>query len=257
MATQTVAARAVLEYRLVKYRQTWRGATVNSLAIPVLLLLGVGLSVGSYVNRHGTLGVPYLEFVAPGLLASSTLQLAMTEAGAPVFNSFHWERSYFGMITAPARPLDIIAGELAYLALRMAPTAVVFTALMAALGAVHSGWAIALPVVAVLVGLAGAAPMFAYSASVNTVIMMSVLLRFSLLPMTLFSGVFFPITRLPSGIRPVAYVLPLWHGVQLSRAAASGIGDLLAVCGHLLVLLLWCVAGVAVAHGRFVRRLTP
>lgn len=251
------AATAVLEYRLTKYRQSWRSALFNSLAIPVLLLLGVGLSVGSYVNRHGTLGMPYLDFVAPGLLASSTLQLAMTEAGAPVFNSFHWERSYFGMITAPARPLDLIAGELAYLALRMAPTALIFTLLMAGLGGTHSGWAIALPLIAVLVGLAGAAPMLAYSASVSTVIMMSVLLRFSLLPMTLFSGVFFPITRLPAAIRPVAYALPLWHGVQLSRAAASGVGSLAASCGHLLVLLLWCAAGIAVAHGRFVRRLTP
>jgi len=251
------AATAVLAYRLTKYRQSWRSALFNSLAIPVLLLLGVGLSVGSYVNRHGTLGVPYLEFVAPGLLVSSTLQLAMTEAGAPVFNSFHWERSYFGMITAPTRALDIIAGELAYLALRMAPTALIFTVLMAALGGTHSGWAIALPLIAVLVGLAGAAPMLAYAASVSTVLMMSVMLRFSLLPMTLFSGVFFPITRLPAAIRPLAYLLPLWHGVQLSRAAASGVGETAAVCGHLLVLLLWCAAGVAVAHARFVRRLTP
>jgi len=251
------AATAVLAYRLTKYRQSWRSALFNSLAIPVLLLLGVGLSVGSYVNRHGTLGMPYLEFVAPGLLVSSTLQLAMTEAGAPVFNSFHWERSYFGMITAPTRALDIIAGELAYLALRMAPTALTFTGLMAALGGTHSGWAVALPVIAVLVGLAGAAPMLAYAASVSTVLMMSVMLRFSLLPMTLFSGVFFPITRLPAAIRPLAYVLPLWHGVQLSRAAASGVGETAAACGHLLVLLLWCAAGIAVAHARFVRRLTP
>ena len=250
-------ARAVLEYRLARYRLFWRSATFNSLATPVLLLLGVGLSVGSYVNRHGALGVPYVEFVAPGLLVSSALQLAMTESGAPVFNSFHWERSYFGMVTAPARAIDIIAGELAYVALRMAPTAVIFTVLMAAVGAVHSGWAIALPLVAVLVGLAGAAPMFAYSASVNSVLLMTVMLRFSLLPMTLFSGVFFPVTRLPAAIRPVAYVLPLWHGVQLSRAAASGIGAAAAVCGHLLVLLAWCVAGVALARGRFVKRLTP
>lgn len=250
-------AMAVLEFRLAKYRHYWRSATFNSLATPVLLLFGLGMSVGSYVNRHGSLGVPYLEFVAPGLLASSTLQLAMTESGAPVFNSFHWERSYFGMIIAPPRTADIIAGELAYQALRITPTAVIFTALMAAFGAVHSFWAIALPLVAVLVGLAGAGPMFAYSASVSSVSMMSVMLRFSLLPMTMFAGVFFPITRLPAGIRPVAYVLPLWHGVQLSRAAASGIGTATAACGHVLVLLLWCAAGVAVAHGRFVKQLTP
>jgi lipooligosaccharide transport system permease protein len=250
-------ARAVLEYRLARYRLFWRSATFNSLATPVLLLLGVGLSVGSYVNRHGALGVPYVDFVAPGLLVSSALQLAMTESGAPVFNSFHWERSYFGMVTAPARAIDIIAGELAYVALRMAPTAVIFTVLMAVVGAVHSGWAIALPLVAVLVGLAGAAPMFAYAASVNTVLLMTVMLRFSLLPMTLFSGVFFPVSRLPAAVRPVAYVLPLWHGVQLGRAAASGIGTATAACGHLLVLLAWCAAGVAVAHGRFVKRLTP
>lgn len=247
---------AVLEYRLARFRQSWLSVTFSSLITPVLLLVGVGLSVGSYVNRQGTLGVPYVEYVGPGLLASSSLQLAMTEAGTPVLSSFHWERSYFGMMMAPTRAVDIIAGELAYLALRMVPTAVIFTVLMAIVGAVASYWAIALPMVAVLVGVAGAAPMLAYSASVSSVSMMPVMLRLSILPMTLLSGVFFPVTRLPAGVRAVAYVLPLWHGVQLGRAAASGIGDMLSVGSHLLVLLLWCAAGVVVARIRFIALLT-
>ena len=54
----------------------------------------------------------------------------------------------------------------------------------------------------------------------------AVLFRFGLIPLFLFSGTFFPITQLPVWIRPVAYVMPLWHGVALCRALSLGTADL-------------------------------
>jgi lipooligosaccharide transport system permease protein len=42
------------------------------------------------------------------------------------------------------------------------------------------------------------------------------------IPLFLFSGVFFPISQLPTGLRIVAYATPLWHGVNLCRSLTLG-----------------------------------
>ena len=103
--------------------------------------------------------------------------------------------------------------------------------------------------------VAVAAPTFAYSASVSTDSYLAILLRFGVIPMSLFSGVFFPVEALPWLLRWVAYALPLWHGVDLSRAATLGQAPQWSVAGHLLYLTVWAVAGWSLALGRFRRRL--
>lgn len=247
---------AVLEYHLVNYRRIWVSTMVSSLTTPMLLLLALGVFMGGYVNRGGTLSVPYLHYLAPALLASACLQLAMTEAGIQVTSQFKWKRTYFGMGATPLRASEMIIGELSYLAMRMAIAAAIFLTVMLAFGAVHSAWALVVPVAAVLTGLAGAAPMYAYAATVETSFVMAVMLRFVMLPMTLFSGVFFPVEQLPVVARLAAYALPLWHGVVLCRDATLGTGALLPALGHVAVLVAWTAVGFDIARRRFGKRLT-
>ena len=55
----------------------------------------------------------------------------------------------------------------------------------------------------------------------------NILFRFVLVPMTLFSGSFFPITQMPLAVRWLAWISPLWHGNELARGprwAGSGSG---------------------------------
>lgn len=247
---------AVLEYHLTGYRRVWLSTVINSLAIPMLFLLGMGLAVGTYVDRSGALGRPYLQFIAPGMLAVTGLQVAMGESGMPVLTAFKWQRTYFVMAWAPLRAIDMILGRLAYLALRVALAALAFLLVMLLFGAVRSAWAVLVPLVAVAVGVAVAAPMFAYAASVNSANVMVVMSRLVLLPTILFSGVFFPVEQLPALVRPVAYALPLWHGVELSRAAALGTTTAWPVPVHVAVLAVWLAAGLVLARSRFAARLT-
>src|SRR5690606_18126936 len=114
--------------------------------------------------RGGGLDVPYLQYLAPGLIAVTGLQIAMMESGYPVLGNFKWHKIYYGMAAAPPRVSDIIAGQLGYIALRVLVAAVAFLLVMVPFGAVRSAWAVVTPLVAVLLGLALAAPMFAYSA---------------------------------------------------------------------------------------------
>lgn len=246
---------AVFEYHLVGYRRIWRGTVFSSFVMPVLFFLGMGLAVGSYVDRGGDLDLPYLQFIAPGLLAFTGLQIAMMEAGFPVMGGFKWQRTYFGMAAAPPRVGDIIAGQLAYIAVRVVVGAVAFLLVMLPFGVVGSGWVGITPLVAVLTGTAVATPMFAYSSAVQNPNMLALMFRFGLLPMMLFSGVFFPLEQLPGSLQPLAYALPLWHSVELTRAAVLGIPTAWPAVLHVAYLALWAVGGFALALASFSRRL--
>lgn len=251
----THPAVAVLEYHLTGYRRVWRGTVFSSFAMPVLFFLGMGVAVGSYVDRGDRLDLPYLQFIGPALLAFGGLQIAMMEAGFPVLGRFKWSRTYYGIAAAPPRVSDIVAGQLAYIGLRVVLAATAFLLVMVPFGVVRSGWAALTPLVALLLGMATAAPMFAYSASVNTPNMMAILMRFAMLPMMLFSGVFFPVEQLPAVLEPLAYAMPLWHGVELSRAAALGIGTAWPVVVHVGYLAVWVGIGFWLACVRFRQRL--
>jgi lipooligosaccharide transport system permease protein len=247
---------AVVEHNVIAYRRVWKASVLSSFALPVIFLVGMGVSVGSYVDARGALGTDYLDYIAPGVLMATALQVAVGESTWPVHASFSWTRVYHAMLATPLRVRDILAGSLAFVLLRVALASFGFLVVMLAFGTVHSVWAVAAWPACVLLGLAVAAPVFAYAASVTDDGMFAVLLRFGVIPMTLFAGVFFPVESLPMVPRVLAYASPLWHGVELARASTLGAATAWGWPMHAGYLAVWCVAGYGLALFRFSRRLS-
>ena len=247
---------AVLEYHITSYRRVWRASVLSSFALPILFLLGMGVSVGSYVDARGALGTDYLDYIAPGVLMSTALQVAVGESTWPVFGSFTWTRTYYAMQATPLRVRDILAGSIGFVLVRVALACAGFLAVMLAFGTVHSVWALAALPACLLLGLSVTAPVFAYAASISNDGMFAVLLRFAVIPMTLFAGVFFPVESLPVVARWLAYASPLWHGVELGRASTLGIETALGWGTHTGYLVAWCVLGYWLALFRFNRKLS-
>ncbi|BCJ45016.1 transport permease protein [Actinoplanes ianthinogenes] len=244
----------VLEYHLVNYKRTWRSSALSTLVLPLLTMVGFGLGVGGYVQADID-GAAYLDWIVPGLIASTAAQTALGEATWPVLSSFEWMKTYFAQAAAPLRIADILGGHLAFMLFRVLVSITAFLAVAACFGTLHSAWVVAVPPIAALVGFSVAAPVVAYTASVRSDSYLAILFRFAVLPMSLFSGVFFPIESLPPLLRWVAYALPLWHGVDLTRAATLGLNPGTAGLWHVLYLLAWCVAGWFLARWRFKSRL--
>jgi lipooligosaccharide transport system permease protein len=245
---------AVLQYHLVGYRRTWRGSALSSFALPLLTMLGFGLGVGAYVTG-GVQGVPYLDWMVPGLIASTATQIGMGDSTWPVMGGFEWTRVYYGQASAPLRVTDILDGHLAFVLFRTIASAGAFLLIATCFGTMHSWWAVATLPIAGLVGLAVATPTFAYSSTIKSSGYLAILFRVGMIPMSLFSGVFFPVESLPAAVRWIAYVLPLWHGVDLSRAATLGIAPSWSITGHLLYLAAWVGAGWWLAYRQFRKRL--
>jgi lipooligosaccharide transport system permease protein len=245
-------------YWLTNYRRTWRGSIYSSVLSPVLYLGAMGLGLGTLIDSRGTArlgGVSYLAFLAPGLLAAAAMQAGVEESTYPVLGSVKWRRTYYAAAASPLRPADIFHGHLMFTAMRLAMNSAIFLAVMAAFGAIASPWALAALPVAVLTGLAFAAPIEAWAVTVAKDTSFALVFRFGMIPLFLFSGTFFPVTQLPAWIRPLAYVTPLWHGVALCRSLSLGTASLGGALVHVGYLAALAAVSVAAGNRTYRRRL--
>jgi len=245
-----------LRFWLTNYRRTWRGSIYSSVLNPVLFLGSIGLGLGTLVNTHHHLhGVSYLAFLAPGLLAAAAMETAVGESTYPVYGSLKWNKVYQAAAASPLRPVDIFHGHVLFVTLRLAMNSAIFLAVAAAFGAVQSKWMIAALPVAVLTGLAFATPIEAWAVTRTRDTSFTMIFRFFMIPLFLFSGVFFPITQLPGWLQPVAYLTPLWHGVSLCRALNLGTADLGQVAIDAGYLAALAAAGLLAGNRTYRRRL--
>lgn len=244
---------------VAQYRRTWRGSAISTVLEPLGFLAAMGFGLGLLVDRGtgaDTLGgVGYLEFIAPGLLAATTMQTAAFESTYPVMGAVKWHRTYFAMLATPLQVVDVLAGHLLFVACRLALASSVFLLVMVLFGAVPSPWAVLAVPAAVLTGLAFAPAIFAFAATVENDSGFAMLFRFGIMPMFLFSGTFFPISQLPDWLEPLAWAVPLWHGVDLVRDLTLGQPSWASAAVHVGYLLAWVVGGYLVARRVFERRL--
>jgi lipooligosaccharide transport system permease protein len=238
----------------------WRGEVFNSFVGPALFLVAMGIGLGGYVDRNGsaaTGGVPYLVFLAPGLLAATVMTTAAGDGTFPVMGGMVWTKRFHAMFATPIGPDEIALAHLAFSATRTAVVAAIFLVVMALFGAVRSPLVILAIPAAVLTGLAFTAPISAFAATQRTMESFTYIFRFLITPLFLFSGAFFPIDRLPAFLQPVAWLTPTYHGVALARGLALGTaaGDVGGTLGHIAVLLLFIAAGTIACLATFRRRL--
>lgn len=241
------------------YRRTWKGSLASSFLLPLLYLLAMGVGLGGYVDAGGGAaslgGVSYLEFIAPGVLVATALQVGVGESTYPIMGGIKWHKVFYAMIATPLRPADVMYGQLAFIAFRVASTCAVFVLVMATFGALVTPWGLLGLLVALLVGMAAAAPVAAVAVRLETDAGFALIFRFGVLPMTLFSGAFFPVSQLPDAVEWLAYVTPLWHGVELARALSFGSVSLWPALGHTAYLLVWFIVGAWLAVTGLTRRL--
>ena len=246
------------EHQFLLYKRTWRGSLFNSFLSPILFLLAMGIGLGGYVDRGGGLGVSYLAFLAPGLLAATVMQTASFEATFPVMAGFVWTKRFHAMHATPLGPYDIALGQVAWSATRLTLVGSIFALVMIPFGAVSSPlFVLAIPA-ATLTGLAFATPIAAYAATQKTMTTFNYIFRFGITPLFLFSGTFFPVEQLPAFLQPIAWLTPLYHGVALCRSLALGtIGaDPGAGLVHLGVLLVFIAGGLVACLYEFRLRLS-
>jgi len=255
--TSVVLVLRPLEFFLTQYKRVWRGSAVTTVITPIVYLLALGVGLGVFVDRSADLaaGVSYLEFVAPGLMAATAMQIASFESSWPVLSAIKWDRQYHAMLATPLRVRDVMLGHQAYFAFRLFLTATIYLIIITAFGAIESPLGVLAVPVTVLVGLSFSAPIAAWAAHAQNEVSFVAIFRFVILPMFLFSGTFFPISSLPAPLEVLAWFTPLWHGVTLCRDLT--LGDVSPVdLAHVAYLLAFIAVGLVAARFTYTRRLS-
>ena len=249
-------AHHMVERSMVVYRRGWV-MIVSGFFEPLFYLLSIRVGAGKLVGDLDVGGrvVDYATFVAPALLAASAMNGAVIDSTFNVFHKLRYAKTYDAVLATPMTPGDVVVGEIAWALLRGVIYATTFAVVMVALGLADSPWFVASVPIAVLIGFAFAG----VGMAVTTYMRGWADFEFVFLatmPMFLFSGSFFPLSRYPSALRVIVQLTPLYHGVELERAAASGRfgpGSLVDAA-YLLVL---GSAGLVVAARRIERLLRP
>jgi len=244
-------------YWSYQYKRIWRSSITTSFLYPLLYLAAMGVGLGSLIDKHvhHVGGFGYLDYVAPGLLAATAMQIGANEAMYPVMGAIKWYRSYFAMLATPIRVIDVLRGHLAWIATRVALVSAIYLVVIAAFGVIHSPLAVLALPAAVAAGMAFAAPIAAFAATQDKDVGFTTIYRFVLVPLFLFSGTFFPVSELPGWLRPIAYATPLYHGVSLCRGLVLGTASLWPAVGDAAYLVVVAAVGYRLARATFTKRL--
>jgi lipooligosaccharide transport system permease protein len=259
LKVNTPAALRTTGYFARSYRRTWRASVVTTFVSPTLYLLAMGVGLGSFVDSNGHTaslgGVTYLQYVAPGLAAVAATTTAAGESLFPVMGAIKWQRTYLAMLSTPLRVGDILGGHLIWMAARVTMAVTAYVVVMVAFSATPSSQVAGVVPAGLLTGMAFAAPFAAFAATQDSEGAFTLIFRIGIVPLFLFSGVFFPISSLPSGLRALAHLSPLWHGVDLCRNFALGTSTVGEVLSHVVYLSAFVVSGVLAARITYRRRL--
>jgi lipooligosaccharide transport system permease protein len=245
----------IIERNLLVYRHGWL-VLLSGFFEPLFYLLSIGFGLGRLVGDVAGPGgepIPYALFVAPALLAASSMNGAITESTFNFFFKLNYDKTFASILTTPMSPADISLGELAWALIRGGLYTVGFLAVMAVMGLVKSPLILLTLPGALLIGFAFAAVGMAATSFMRTWQDFD-LIQLVILPMFLFSGTFFPLDTLPDAARFIVQLTPLYHGVDLLRGLSVGvIGPETLV--HVVYLTAMGLIGLAIVSRRLDRLL--
>jgi len=240
----------MIERNLLVYKHGWL-VLLSGFFEPLFYLLSIGFGLGRLVGDVAGPGgqmIPYALFVAPALLAASSMNGAITESTFNFFFKLNYDKTFASILTTPMSPADISVGELAWALIRGALYTIGFIAVMAVLGLVRSPLILLTLPGALLIGFAFAAVGMAATSFMRTWQDFD-LIQLVILPMFLFSGTFFPLDSFPEAARILIQLTPLYHGVDLLRGLSVGVVGPETVV-HVGYLLLIGFLGMAVVSRR-------
>jgi lipooligosaccharide transport system permease protein len=240
----------LIERNLYVYRHTWM-VLVSGFFEPLFYLLSIGIGLGRLVGAvpgPGGVPIPYELFVAPALLASSSMNGAITEATLNFFFKLKYQKTFESILSTPLSTADIALGELAWALIRGGLYTTGFLVVMVALGlAVTPLLILALPA-ALLISLAFGAVGMAATSFMRTWQDFD-LISLVILPLFLFSATFYPLDAYPPAARLIVELTPLYQGVDLLRSLAVGVVGPSALV-HVVYLTVMGVAGLVVVSRR-------
>jgi lipooligosaccharide transport system permease protein len=210
----------VLVREVINFSSYWRSSTFSATVEPTVYLLAFGFGFGSLVSTVD--GIPYIEFVGTGAVATAVSFASILPAMFSVFVKYEFQHTYDAILAAPVDTEEIVTAEALWIATR-AGTYGCFPMLIAVLFGLSPSWGMLLvPPMALLAGFGWASAGISIAAFLNSIDNTSYITSAVITPMFLVAGTFFPISGLPEWAQVAAQINPLYHLVELVRHAVLG-----------------------------------
>ena len=198
----------------------WHSEAPGFIAEPIIILLAMGVGLGAYIGLVD--GQRYIEFIAPGIIASYAMFSASFECTYGSFVRMEYQKTYDAIITTPLNVEDVTAGEIFWGATRSLMTGTIILVIAAAFQLVHSPWAVLIPIVSFLEGIMFSAIALLFTSIVPAIYSFNYFFTLFITPMFFFSGVFFPLSSFPEIVQTLSWIAPLTPVVHLTRALING-----------------------------------
>ncbi len=202
------------------YTKLYKSSIALNFVEPVLYLAALGLGLGAYVKEIK--GVPYINFIAPGIIASSSMFAATYECSYGTYVRMTYQKTFDAILATPVNVDDLIAGEMIWGATKSVLYGTIILIVISAFGLVSSPAVILAMPLLFISGLLFAEISLIFVAIVPGIDSFNYFYTLLMTPMFLFSGIFFPVDTLPPLVSKIAFFTPLYHLVNICRSFAWG-----------------------------------
>ncbi|WP_425059246.1 Inner membrane transport permease YadH [Sporomusa carbonis] len=210
----------VFARHMAVFRKIWFTNIMFNFIEPLLYLTAMGYGLGTFVQDIN--GLAYIQYIAPGIVASSAMFAASFECTYGTFIRLHYQKTFHAMLAGPVTVRDVIGGDIMYATFKSMLFGVVILTVIVALGQVRSWWALAIPLFLIIPGLVFSLLAMCYTGVTLNIDNFNYYVTLFLTPSYLFSGVFFPVSSMPGWAQVIAWFNPIYHSVEVCRAMALG-----------------------------------
>jgi lipooligosaccharide transport system permease protein len=180
----------------------------------------MGLGLGGFVADIK--GVPYINFIAPGIIASSAMFAAVYECTYSTYVRIHFQRTFDAILATPVNIDDLIAAEMIWGATKSVIYGITIIIVISIFGLVASPLILLVIPLLFVIGMIFAEISLIFVAKVPGIDSFNYFYTLFMTPMFLFSGIFFPLDGMPAIVEKIAWFTPLYHFVNICRSFASG-----------------------------------
>jgi lipooligosaccharide transport system permease protein len=210
----------VWQRHLTVYTKLYKSSIALNFVEPVLYLAALGLGLGAFVKQIN--GVPYIQFIAPGIIASSSMFAAIYECTYGTYVRMTYQKTFDAILATPVNIDDLVAGELLWGATKSLLYGTIIIIVISLFGLVDSAFIVLAAPALFITGLIFAEISVIFTAVVPGIDSFNYFYTLFMTPMFLFSGIFFPLDNLSPVVTKIAFFTPLYHLVNICRALASG-----------------------------------
>lgn len=210
----------VWQRHLKVYTKLYKSSIALNFVEPVMYLAALGLGLGAFVKEID--GVPYINFIGPGIIASSAMFAAAYECSYGTFVRMTFQKTFDAILATPVNIDDLVTGELIWGATKSMLYGTVIIIVISLFGLVKSPLVVLIIPLLFVSGLLFSEISMMFAAVVPGIDSFNYFFTLFITPLFLFSGIFFPVTTLPALVAKVAWFTPLYHVVNICRALASG-----------------------------------